>query len=174
MRSLRAPVAAPHKLRPTLARTLPPSPNAQHPHVLPNSSPACSVRLPLQVPRLGGGSPPTYCLKYTVWCRGNTRELYDLSTDPYEQYNVADVAPQALINRLDAVMSVLVHCSGADCVHPHGVLHPKGNVLTFAQVGAGGVQGGRRSAVGNRWWRGAGWPRQGEVWARWLAACTCL
>jgi hypothetical protein len=72
-------------------------------------------------------------MKYSVWCKGNRRELYDLSTDPYEQTNLED-APAKLLSRLDAVLSVLVHCKGVDCAHPYGVLHPAGEVLTFEQV----------------------------------------
>ncbi|GFR47079.1 hypothetical protein Agub_g8766 [Astrephomene gubernaculifera] len=79
-------------------------------------------------------APNTYCLKYSVWCKDSKRELYDLSTDPYEQYDLMSSAPSRLLTRLDAMLSVLVHCSGADCLHPLGALHPTGDVLTFEQA----------------------------------------
>ncbi|GIL62033.1 hypothetical protein Vafri_16345 [Volvox africanus] len=87
----------------------------------------------LMVPQLANRIPP-YCLKYVVWCKWNQRELYDLTSDPYEETNVLSSAPAALLDRLDAVLSVLVHCRGADCAHPYAVLHPAGEVVTFAQT----------------------------------------
>ncbi|GLI61011.1 hypothetical protein VaNZ11_003273 [Volvox africanus] len=87
----------------------------------------------LMVPQLDNRNP-LYCLKYVVWCKGNQRELYDLTYDPYEETNVLSSAPAALLDRLNAVLSVLVHCRGADCSHPYAVLHPAGEVVTFAQT----------------------------------------
>ncbi|GIL94933.1 hypothetical protein Vretimale_1038, partial [Volvox reticuliferus] len=87
----------------------------------------------LMVPQLDNRHP-LYCLKYVVWCKDNQRELYDLSSDPYEETNVLSSAPVALMDRLEAVLSVLVHCRGADCSLPYGVLHPAGEVVTFAQA----------------------------------------
>jgi hypothetical protein len=129
-------------------------------------------------------------------CKGNGRQLFDLSADPYETTNVLGRAPAALVRpavqpvrrtrtasrpfprgkrsgaapplrqirrptapqptqsllparaspvrrpprpqlaRLDALLSVLVHCSGPDCRHPLGFLHPGGDVLTFEQASA--------------------------------------
>ncbi|KAG2488047.1 hypothetical protein HYH03_013352 [Edaphochlamys debaryana] len=89
-----------------------------------------------QMPEAGSPvfGPRVYCLKYSVWCKDNARELYDMSIDPYETNNLAAAAPAALINRLDAVMAALVHCKGSICANPYGVLHPAGDVVTFEQA----------------------------------------
>ncbi|KAG2498873.1 hypothetical protein HYH03_003065 [Edaphochlamys debaryana] len=76
-------------------------------------------------------APGTYCYKYTVWCQGN-KELYDMSTDPYEINNQISTAPSRLLDRLDAVLSTLVHCRGAECRNPYRLLHKDGAVWDFA------------------------------------------
>eukprot|EP00198_Chlamydomonas_reinhardtii_P000542 XP_001689877.1 predicted protein [Chlamydomonas reinhardtii] len=86
--------------------------------------------------------PGVTCYKYTVWCQGN-RELYDLAADPYELSNRIQSAPVRAVNRLDAVLSALVHCSGASCRNPYSLLHPGGGVWDFAGV--------------SKWLRAAGW-----------------
>ncbi|PNW88050.1 hypothetical protein CHLRE_01g012126v5 [Chlamydomonas reinhardtii] len=75
--------------------------------------------------------PGVTCYKYTVWCQGN-RELYDLAADPYELSNRITTAPLRIANRLDAVLSALVHCSGASCRNPYSLLHPGGGVWNFS------------------------------------------
>ncbi|KAG2444333.1 hypothetical protein HXX76_001089 [Chlamydomonas incerta] len=75
--------------------------------------------------------PGVTCYKYTVWCQGN-RELYDLAADPFELNNRITTAPLRIVNRLDAVLSALVHCSGASCRNPYSLLHPGGGVWSFA------------------------------------------
>ena len=42
--------------------------------------------------------------------------------------------PPNVENRLDAIMSALVHCRGASCRSPYSQLHPDGNVRTFEQA----------------------------------------
>ncbi|KAG2444327.1 hypothetical protein HXX76_001083 [Chlamydomonas incerta] len=75
--------------------------------------------------------PGVTCYKYTVWCQGNW-ELYDLAADPFELNNRIQAAPARALNRLDAVLSALVHCSGASCRNPYSLLHPGGDVRSFA------------------------------------------
>ncbi|KAG2447062.1 hypothetical protein HYH02_007813 [Chlamydomonas schloesseri] len=77
--------------------------------------------------------PGVICYKYTVWCQGN-KELYDLAADPYELNNRFDTAPAWIVARLDAVLSALVHCSGASCRNPYSLLHPGGGVRNFAET----------------------------------------
>ncbi|KAG2447066.1 hypothetical protein HYH02_007817 [Chlamydomonas schloesseri] len=74
--------------------------------------------------------PGVTCYKYTVWCQGN-KELYDLAADPYELNNRITTAPLRIMNRLDAVLSALVHCSGASCRNPYSLLHPGGGIWSF-------------------------------------------
>ncbi|KAG2496607.1 hypothetical protein HYH03_005428 [Edaphochlamys debaryana] len=78
-------------------------------------------------------APGTYCYKYTAWCgMGALRELYDLSTDPYEMENRYFDAPSRILDRLDAVLSTLAHCSGSSCRSPYALLHPQGGVHNFS------------------------------------------
>ncbi|KAI7876523.1 Arylsulphatase [Lichtheimia hyalospora FSU 10163] len=66
-----------------------------------------------------------YNYKYSVWCTGE-HELYDLDNDPYELHNLYDsgrVTTQ-LVDRLDALLSVLKSCRGHTCRDPWRVLHP--------------------------------------------------
>ncbi|EFJ52546.1 hypothetical protein VOLCADRAFT_86751 [Volvox carteri f. nagariensis] len=131
------PSPSPPRQRPPLPFPPSPSPQQPSPPYPPPSplrqQPAASRPPALMVPQPPHG-PTVYCLKYIVWCKDNGRELYDLSHDPYEADNVLGQAAPALLSRLDAVLSVLVHCRGGDCVHPYGVLHPAGDVLTFAEA----------------------------------------
>lgn len=63
--------------------------------------------------------------KYSVWCTGE-HELYDLNNDQYELHNLYDsgrVTTQ-LVDRLDALLSVLKSCRGHTCRDPWRVLHP--------------------------------------------------
>ncbi|KAG2444332.1 hypothetical protein HXX76_001088 [Chlamydomonas incerta] len=85
-----------------------------------------------QVPVPAGG-PPLACYKYTVWCQGN-RELYDLAADPFELNNRINDASAGVIDRLDAVLSALVHCRGVACRNPYSLLHPGGGVRKFSQT----------------------------------------
>ncbi|KAG1675374.1 hypothetical protein FOA52_012293 [Chlamydomonas sp. UWO 241] len=83
------------------------------------------------------------CYKYTIWCIPNNtfnpvdglilRELYDLGLDPYELNNrykdiATNVNAARLVNRLDAVMTVMAYCVGPSCRNPWRVLHPDGGV----------------------------------------------
>ncbi|KAG2500456.1 hypothetical protein HYH03_002023 [Edaphochlamys debaryana] len=80
-------------------------------------------------------APGTYCYKYLKWCGpGALRELYDLASDPYETQNRLSEVPQRLLDRLDGVLSALVHCSGAACRSPYALLHPEGGVLNFSMT----------------------------------------
>ncbi|KAG2484799.1 hypothetical protein HYH03_016452 [Edaphochlamys debaryana] len=76
-------------------------------------------------------APGARCYKYIVWCQG-PRELYDLSTDPYEVENRISEVAARILDRVDAVLSALVHCSGAGCRNPYRLLHPDGAVDGFA------------------------------------------
>ncbi|KAI8367634.1 arylsulfatase [Radiomyces spectabilis] len=60
---------------------------------------------------------------YAVWCTGE-HELYDLKKDPYEQHNIYDSAKPQLLNRLDALLTVLKTCKAENCRDPWRVLHP--------------------------------------------------
>jgi N-acetylglucosamine-6-sulfatase len=42
-------------------------------------------------------------------------ELYDLKKDPYELRNLADLADQTLISKLDSRLDALRDCSGEEC-----------------------------------------------------------
>ncbi|KAG2492464.1 hypothetical protein HYH03_009405 [Edaphochlamys debaryana] len=89
------------------------------------ASPNCAARF-VYAPRL-------YCYKYTVWCQGG-RELYDLSMDPYEIDNRIANLSSRVLDRLDAVLSALVHCRGTECRSPYGLLHPGGGVYNFTET----------------------------------------
>ncbi|KAG2482631.1 hypothetical protein HYH03_018439 [Edaphochlamys debaryana] len=105
---------------------------------------------PLRLFRDGGGANPTnrlgalpayaarqvpapglYCYKYVAWCRG-ARELYDLSADPYETRSRLTLLPPRVVDRLDALLSALVHCRGPTCRNPYALLHPGGGVWNFS------------------------------------------
>ncbi|GFR41740.1 hypothetical protein Agub_g2493 [Astrephomene gubernaculifera] len=75
-------------------------------------------------------APGVACYKYVVWCRGQ-KEFFDLSTDPYEVNNRISEVPTRIMDRIDGLMSALVHCRGATCRHPYAILHPGYNVLNF-------------------------------------------
>ncbi|KAK0713927.1 arylsulfatase-like protein [Lasiosphaeria miniovina] len=88
----------------------------------------------------------TYNFYYSVWCN-NEHELYDLTTDPYQQHNL--LHPSALsesntepllldgvplgkvVARLDALLLVLKSCRAQTCVRPWHALHPTGNVASL-------------------------------------------
>ncbi|KAG2492462.1 hypothetical protein HYH03_009403 [Edaphochlamys debaryana] len=78
-------------------------------------------------------APNLRCYKYTVWCQGHGG-LFDLSTDPYEVLNRLTAAPSRVLDRLDAVLSALVHCRGTECRSPYGLLHPGGGVYNFTEA----------------------------------------
>ncbi|KAI8803658.1 alkaline-phosphatase-like protein [Cladochytrium replicatum] len=73
--------------------------------------------------------------KYVVHCTGE-RQLYNLNEDPYELSNLLppgstlDTIPSNLrkvVDRLDALLSLLAHCSGETCVDPFATfLHVNG------------------------------------------------
>ncbi|KAK3320357.1 alkaline-phosphatase-like protein [Cercophora scortea] len=80
----------------------------------------------------------TYNFYYSVYCNGD-HELYDLTTDPYQQRNllhVDEVAPATLlgvsfekvVSRLDSLLFVLKSCKAQTCRRPWAALHPAGNV----------------------------------------------
>ncbi|KAG2485149.1 hypothetical protein HYH03_016135 [Edaphochlamys debaryana] len=78
-------------------------------------------------------APGLACYKYTIWCEGS-REFYDLSTDPYETRNRIKDVPPRVMDRIDGVLSALIHCRGASCRSPYGLLHPGANVVNFTQT----------------------------------------
>ncbi len=43
-------------------------------------------------------------------------------------------APRPFLDRLNAYLVVQGFCKGADCYDPYGILHPSGNVATFADA----------------------------------------
>ena len=45
-------------------------------------------------------------------------------------------AAARVVDRLDAVLSALVHCSGVACRNPYSLLHPGGGVRKFSMVRA--------------------------------------
>ena len=75
-------------------------------------------------------------VKYAVWCTGE-HELFDLKQDPYELHNIynSEGVKIQLIDRLDAVLSVLQTCSGATCRDPWRVIHPDNeNIRTLSDA----------------------------------------
>ncbi|EIN14555.1 Arylsulphatase [Punctularia strigosozonata HHB-11173 SS5] len=88
----------------------------------------------------------SFNLYYSVWCN-NKKELYDLSTDPYQMYNlIATGSPNGtytgnaalhlpgrsvLLPRLDALLLVLKSCVGNACINPWKSLHPTGEVRSL-------------------------------------------
>lgn len=69
-----------------------------------------------------------------MWCFG-FKELYDLVLDPYELDNRISRAPKPLLDRLDALMTVVGYCKGREqCDNPYKTLHPDGAVRTFEEA----------------------------------------
>ncbi|PNG99809.1 Arylsulfatase, partial [Tetrabaena socialis] len=76
---------------------------------------------------------------YVIFCNpkvqaGAVRQLFDLGRDPVELVNKY-VEPltgvtRRLVDRLDAVLSVLAYCSGRTCHYPFSVIHPDGRYGT--------------------------------------------
>ncbi|KAI9246960.1 alkaline-phosphatase-like protein [Phascolomyces articulosus] len=67
-----------------------------------------------------------YNYKYAVWCTGE-RELYNMQEDPYEinnLYTSDNAIDLKLIDRLDALLSVLKACRAHTCRNPWPVIHP--------------------------------------------------
>ncbi|KAK0750095.1 arylsulfatase-like protein [Schizothecium vesticola] len=84
-----------------------------------------------------------YSFYYSVWC-SNERELYDLTTDPYQLRNllhpdekahvpatILGVSFDKVVARLDSLLFVLKSCKGTTCTRPWHALHPAGNVLNL-------------------------------------------
>ncbi|GMK57933.1 hypothetical protein CspeluHIS016_0407670 [Cutaneotrichosporon spelunceum] len=102
------------------------------------------------------GKPVTY--SYGVWCTGE-RELYDLTTDPYQVRNllaplnalgkfaafdadaVLGTEMQRVLHRLDALTLVLKTCVGKSCVEPYSALFPRGQVHTLREAMRGKYDG---------------------------------
>ncbi|KAI8803656.1 periplasmic arylsulfatase, sulfate-repressible [Cladochytrium replicatum] len=69
--------------------------------------------------------------KYVVHCTGE-RQLYNLPEDPYELNNLLppgstldSIPSRKIVDRLDALLSLLAHCSGETCVDPlASIRHP--------------------------------------------------
>ncbi|KAF7723066.1 hypothetical protein EC973_002400 [Apophysomyces ossiformis] len=75
-----------------------------------------------------------YNWMYAVWCTGE-HELYDLKQDPYETNNLYSEASVQLVNRLDALLTVLKSCRAETCRDPWRVLHPDdSSVKTLADA----------------------------------------
>eukprot|EP00798_Chlamydomonas_sp_ICE-L_P015360 gene15360-21445_t len=68
-----------------------------------------------------------HCYKYLLWCNSFI-ELFDLTEDPYEIVNLVAQAPQRLLDRFNAVISVLALCRGSTCAEPYKLMHPAGTV----------------------------------------------
>ncbi|KAI9933117.1 hypothetical protein MW887_007588 [Aspergillus wentii] len=83
-----------------------------------------------------------YNLYYSVWCT-NERELYDLTTDPYqvtniaahpsryEEYKIGNRPLTQLLNRLDTLMMIIKSCKEDTCREPWQKLHPGGHVKSL-------------------------------------------
>ncbi|KAG1675376.1 hypothetical protein FOA52_012295 [Chlamydomonas sp. UWO 241] len=89
------------------------------------------------------------CYKYAVWCipenrynaldNLNLNEMYDLGLDPYELNNrLKDTSTNAnaarLVNRLDAVLTVMAYCDGPSCRNPWRVLHADGGANSLIEA----------------------------------------
>ncbi|KAL2869439.1 Six-hairpin glycosidase-like protein [Aspergillus lucknowensis] len=92
-----------------------------------NISPSNTYRMPNNTYKSARIVSEKYNLFYAVWCNDD-HELYDLNTDPYEINNIYSSAPQALLDRLDALLLVLKSCAGSTCIKPWDELHPDGAV----------------------------------------------
>eukprot|EP00798_Chlamydomonas_sp_ICE-L_P007729 gene7727-901_t len=68
-----------------------------------------------------------HCYKYLLWCN-NFIQLFDLKEDPHEIVNLAAQAPQKLLDRFNALLSVLATCRGGTCAEPYKLMHPAGTV----------------------------------------------
>ncbi|KAG2435229.1 hypothetical protein HXX76_007311 [Chlamydomonas incerta] len=91
-----------------------------------------------------GGRTPWTCYKYTVLCNSVKKqtatltniELYDLGQDPAEVKDRSKLplapATKKLIDRLDAVLTVLAYCRGETCRKPFSRIHPDGAVTDLA------------------------------------------
>ncbi|PNW77293.1 hypothetical protein CHLRE_10g430200v5 [Chlamydomonas reinhardtii] len=74
------------------------------------------------------------CYKYNNWCFG-IRELYDLGLDPAEVNNrYSDPRAARLVQRLEALLSVLAYCKGDRCREAYGAIVGPGRVLGFADL----------------------------------------
>ncbi|KAJ3056668.1 hypothetical protein HK097_005345 [Rhizophlyctis rosea] len=78
-----------------------------------------------------------YSYQYTVWCTGH-HELYNHTADPYQLHNLyphGHVSPASytarVIQRLDALLSILYDCIGSTCRDPWRRLHPDGSVKSL-------------------------------------------
>ncbi|KAJ3032058.1 hypothetical protein HDV00_008010 [Rhizophlyctis rosea] len=81
-----------------------------------------------------------YSFQYTVWCTGH-HELYNHTADPYQLENLYPTqnidkhqTTARLIQRLDALLTVLHDCVGETCRKPWSKLHPRGNVKSLADA----------------------------------------
>jgi len=99
------------------------------------------------------GASKTYmgmtCYKYALWCvpankwntvdNLNLHELFDLGLDPWElnnRYSQVSSNPLAsrLVDRLDAVLTVMAYCEGPSCRNPWRVLHPDGSANSLVEA----------------------------------------
>lgn len=92
-----------------------------------------------------------YDYYYAVWCTG-LRELYNMTRDPYQTSNLAvndlDIIEgsysehdkfwqedlQQVQARLDTSLVVLKTCKGDTCRNPWKVMHPSGDIKSFADA----------------------------------------
>jgi arylsulfatase A-like enzyme len=96
-----------------------------------------------------------YNLMYSVWCKNDAHELYDMTWDQQQMTNLHPDAPVEdffnnayhrgmntllgrpiwqLIYRLDALVLIQKSCSADTCREPWKQLHPEGNVNTLADA----------------------------------------
>ncbi|KAG2495839.1 hypothetical protein HYH03_006078 [Edaphochlamys debaryana] len=64
----------------------------------------------------------------------NERELYDLTYDRGELRNIYAKADKRVRSRLEGLLAVLAVCRGESCSNPWKVLHPSGEVQSWAQA----------------------------------------
>ncbi|KAJ1957486.1 hypothetical protein EC988_000804 [Linderina pennispora] len=69
-------------------------------------------------------------LYYSVWCSGE-REYYNMATDKYQLKNLYGRTDPNLLNRLDALLSVLYNCKGDVCKSPWNSLHKDNKVKSL-------------------------------------------
>lgn len=65
--------------------------------------------------------------------------LFDLGLDPYEMNDRfpaarTDAGVQRLVDRLDAILTVMAYCRSSSCRNPYSVLHPDGTVATLVDA----------------------------------------
>ncbi|KAI8319258.1 alkaline phosphatase-like protein, partial [Martensiomyces pterosporus] len=72
-------------------------------------------------------------LYYSVWCT-HEHEYYDMKEDPYQMVNKYNTTDVNVLNRLDALVSVLYNCKAEVCKFPWRTLHKDGKVNSLGDA----------------------------------------